>query len=557
MTVRNTHFLNINAGVPYPVDERATQIDHNGERLPTDLLVDCSLRWPESLGEVAFISAVAALPGLLTILFQSASSAIAIEGFKPLAVLTLPRSLVQVGRVYRVEAQTAGVDGWLVFGARALDTPYEGRFFLPAQSFLAPRAARPYPADALTGFGTLDAAQPLRGVVRLRAQEPLLLAKEQRVIGGQPRTCLVLRLTDAETADGFSPPVALQRAAGNASASNFLLFAGPCGGRPESGSCGDFPPIEFVNEVPPDCDGKLTLEFRGCAEIAALQGSCGASVSCGAGLTDICLPARLPDESGSLPSELSSLPPLSPPPQEPPEPPGPRPPESASLVLGTLPYLDCFGGGQFANFVTREGSWEGMRIPSHSPLCPAEPPESASLSSEPLDPYWALTSTTAALPAVTTWNGFDPTTLSRRVTTEVEILVGPNGAQHNGGLVVHYRLLPASGVYAYYLVDIDYENQQFAVRRYAGRSFGVVAAASVPGILLDRWYRITVEIRPGTRIDQAIVQARLQGIDLTAVDATLGPLTISDYGIGMGGKFGFGTRRSTAGFRMFMDESLE
>jgi hypothetical protein len=300
MPIRNVHWVDENESRDYPVDEAASRVADDGKRLRTSVIADLSLRWPLTLGDFAFVSAVAVTDALVTVTIQAAPTANAAGDFAPLAVVTVRRP-VQVGKPYALVPQAAGVGGWIAFGSGAEDAPYAARFSSPAQSRVTPRAARAYrppPVESVRAAGS-DAA--LTGVVTLKADPPLVIEKAEREIEGVLRDVILLRLSDDAGVEGFPVPAAAALITGYKTPSNFLAFAGPCAGRPESGTCGTPQPIEFVNAVGPDCDGRITIEFRGCAVLTEVAGA-GAGLDCAKPLDDACLPAALPTSAGLLPA---------------------------------------------------------------------------------------------------------------------------------------------------------------------------------------------------------------------------------------------------------------
>jgi hypothetical protein len=552
MAIRNLHWYTQNEGIAYPVDEAATAVDDNGRRLPSHVLADMQLRWPLTLGRYAFLSALSVTPSLVTLTIQAADD-LDIPGHVPLAVVSVPQP-VEDGRVHALWPQVAGTAGWVVFGAGTRDVPYQGRFATPRQSRLAARAARPYRPLPVTSAQVAHAADRLTGVVTLRALAPLLLRKEEREIAGVLRDCIVLRLADTAGADGLPVPPEAANIPGHLREKNtFREFAGPCAGRPESGTCGQPEPVEFINAVTPDCDGTITLEFRGCAVVGKIDGPCGIVIDCGLGLADACLPPHLPDDTGRLPSEYDPIP-LHPPASPPPLPPPPA--ESESLRhLGALPYRDCFLDGNARDFETRSGLWQMVADASPDPVCPelaaSQSFSSSSSSSLPLSGH-SLGSATAAMRNVIVWNGFDDSTAGRRLQADVKMVPGPTGARHNAALVLNHRPHPLdNGRDFYYQVEIDYDDQQFLVSRFNGTSFVRVAPVIVPGLVLDHWYRLAATVVPGPGPGRHTITAQLTSV--TSPGSTDVSLTVevNDYGPS-NGRNGFGANRALARFSNFL-----
>ena len=304
MAVRNLGWYNRGEATAYPIDEAASSSDDAGQRLPADIITDLNLRWPSTEGLCAFVTAVSVTDTLVTLTIQSAELPSSSGGATALAAVSVRRP-VDIGRMYQLKPQADGVGGWVVFGRGANGVKYSGRFSTPAQSRLVPRAARSYRPFPVASLSVRDAAVALTGIVRLRAREPLQIVKEQREIEGVVRDCIVVRLIDNASTDFPVPSTAISLLGGQ-TPSVFQQFSGPCAGRPESDTCGDPQPIEYINAVGPDCNGVLTLEFAGCAQVTQIMSICGLAVDCQFGLTDACLPAQLPNSAGLLPSEYQA-----------------------------------------------------------------------------------------------------------------------------------------------------------------------------------------------------------------------------------------------------------
>lgn len=556
MAVRNAHWYNQNEGRAYPVDDAATCDDDRGRRLPPDLLADLNLRWPATLGRYAFVTAVANTAALVTVTIQAADSPDAVSGFVPLAVVSA-RKPVQPGRMVALKPQAPGVAGWVAFGSGVDGEAYAGRFSTPAQSRLTPRAARAYRPLPVQSVQARNAADRLTGVVTLRASEPLTIAKEERFLDGALRDCIVVRLVDSEGAEGFPVPPDAADITGYKASSIFQQFAGPCSGRPESNTCGCPNPIEFINAVAPDCDGKLTLEFRGCTQLAEVTGVPGIAVSCEFGLVDACLPVQLPTSEGLLPSEYEPTN-IPVPPDVPPSPPPPGTSDTAVPDVN-LPYVACFIGG-VTDLGTAVGRWVFSGANSPTAVCaqvtesfPVSESLSASASvslstSVVVVEDGSYRSATAASRCVALFD-VDVTTAYRKATTEVMLTQGPTGAKRNAHLVVNYRPHTSIvGQSVYFVAEVDYDTQTFRLLRFNGTTFTTIAPASVttPGIQLDKWYRVSAECLPAAPAGDVTITIRLESISDPGIDVTLAA-TVSNYQPSSG-KFGIGTNRAISNF---------
>lgn len=282
--IRNQNFYDLNAGRAYPLDDRATRTGDGGERLPNAALVDLNLRFPAALGEYAFLSSLAVTPTLVTATFLAGPDPAAPPAaFAPLAAVTARRPAA--GRPVALDALHEGVGGWVVFGPA--EEPFSGRFSTPAQGLLLPRCARPYRPLPVRSVRKAGAGAGLTGVVALKGGGDIEIVSAERVVDGAARRVVVVRL------NSFS-----------AGRNVFDLYKGPCGGRPETDTCGR-PGVEFFNTVAPDCDGNIRLTFTGETVAVPYAGSSeGLVLTHPLGLTEACTrDDRLPDRTGRLPNE--------------------------------------------------------------------------------------------------------------------------------------------------------------------------------------------------------------------------------------------------------------
>ena len=283
--VRDPDWYTANSRRPWPLDETASLLDDAQQVFPENLLVDLSLRFPARYGPRAYLGAFYSGPAAVSLLILGET------GYTPLAAFQASRAGLETGRLLPLTPLVAGVGGWVVLGEGTLPgTLHNFRFREPSQSRLLPQTARPYAATPVLSLGKLGAEVGLTGLVKLSAGNDIELVQETLTIDGRDRTAVVINLRNTQTDT--------QR--------NLLsLYAGPCGGRPESRTCPGPQPIEAINTVIPDCCGTIFLEFRGCASVSRVQNdSRGVIVDCGLSLADACVtPARLPDASGRLPNE--------------------------------------------------------------------------------------------------------------------------------------------------------------------------------------------------------------------------------------------------------------
>jgi len=518
----NHHWYNQNELRSYPIDDSATCTADDGSFLPSNIIADLTLKFPESLGRYPFVSSVTVTPLLVSITFQVASSLDGDPGFSPLAVVTVTQPVTE-GQHIAVEAMYPGVGGWIVFGS-GVQSSYGGRFSTPRQSFLAPRAARPYRDFPIQSISKLSNFTPLTGIVLLKGLAPIEIAGESRDIDGVERDVIVFRLVQPAGQENV-----------------FEQFAGPCGVRPESQNCGDPAPIEFIGNVGPACDGHIVIEITGCGELARLVDTCGVVIDCDQSLADACAASRLPDETGRLPNEYTDLCDFV---ESESSSSSPSPSESmsssssgSSISLSCdLPHSDVFSDSEAEDFEVVQGEFV-VTITEDDVFYSTEGPLGAASRNIAL---WQC----------------DVLTTERIVTARMLMLAGPSGARHNGGVVLNYRphnTIPTR--VEYYLAEIDYEALVFRLMRFNGTSFATLTSASISNLKIGDKYEIQVEITNGPSVGQVSITSILTGVTEPSISATLGPVVTNTY-LPDDGLFGLHANRAHARFDSFAVEVL-
>lgn len=304
---RNLAWYALNAARAYPLDEAATLLSDAGKLVPSDILVDCKLTFPVSKARYAYLGAMSVTENAVTLTFvgstiparqptceeeESAGELV------PLAAVSLPKAGLSAYRHYAVTPLLDGVGGWVVFGNGVFNRKAEsavyftGKFSTVYQSMLTPRSASPYRDPAVTGVGRTGDSTKLRGLVLLKTGPDLEIVGETLTIDGVQRHAAVFQLTS-------TTPVGEGR-------NVFNIYRGPCSGRPESDTC-DGQPIEQINAASPDCCGRISLNFIGCARLTPTADNHGLIIDCGIGLSDVCAgPDALPAADGTLPNERLS-----------------------------------------------------------------------------------------------------------------------------------------------------------------------------------------------------------------------------------------------------------
>lgn len=564
MAIRNNHWYNLNEQRYYPLDDVASAMSDQGQLLPSALIADLRLRWPVELGKYAFISAVSITTHLVTVLIEATDTLDNSTGSTLIAGITLPRADLTLGRTYSLQSFHAGAGGFITIGNDQLP-PYSGRFSSPNQALLTPRAARPSRRPPVRSLGIENAATALTGLVNLVAVPPLKITRATRVINGvETDNVLVFSL--------FQTAIEIANT-GGVIQSVFSEFAGPCGKRVGSRTCGDPQPIEAINGVQADCDGIITLDFRGCATVGRNVVDCGVVVDCELGLSQSCDPPYLPNlQTGELPSET---PPTIIRPPLPPQPPV-NPPFSISESVNTvlsLPYCDTFDDA-VANGFSPIGTAAWGFVADDSPgedFCCKGPPESevdeCSVSSisesgnlvppiEIVCSYGTVDSSAQSVTNISLWT-LDVQTLFRTYTTDIKIVSGLTGSLKNAGILINYRLL--SGTLVNYLVALlDIDNSTFGIYFFNGLNLIPLGQATVPDARINDWYRIRLTAIPNPiNLTSVALTATLIGITDPTITATINSSLPSNLWVEDSGVAGLYARRSKSYFSFWrVDEVI-
>lgn len=505
MPTINEHWYSANNTRLYPVDDSATAVDDDDELMPTDIVVDAAIRFPETYGTRAAISTLTVTKNVVSVTIVGVTES---NAFSPLAIFTLKQP-VQQGKAYPVQAQVPGVGGWIVFGSGVKDGNYRGRFSAAEQGLLAAKAARAYRPLPVESVRSINNQQALTGLVSLRASEPMEIVAETVEIDDILRQAVMFRLVDTAGVTSSTATTSTQQE------SVFSRFSGPCGGRPESYTCPEPTPVEFINSVYPDCNGRITLDFRGCARLTAIEDMHGAIIECQASLTDVCPDPFLPNSAGLLPSEYTAV-----------DLPIPittttsttLPPGESASAFDLLPYCECFDASTSPDWIVEAGSFGfvGDDSPAESDFCPA----GANVS------YSSLSASGYNLAV---WDGGDVLNIDRTTIADIKLVAGPAGAKHNGGILLNYRPHQSiAGQFVWFAVVLDYDAQEVKLIRFNGVAPVTLVSVSTPGVTLDAWYRVTVTVKPGTGGGTDIT-VTVQGITNPLFSATFGPFTAGNY----------------------------
>lgn len=517
MTIGN-NFYNLNSTRGYPLDDLATGISEAGEHLPDGLIVDICLRFPDTLGHFAFLSAVHVSDRIVSVAISAADS-LSDNTLRPIATVALAQPVAE-GRPYQLVSGLAGVGGWIVFGK--LDTVrFAGAFSTAQQGLLLSQPARSYHNFPISWASKILDESKLQGVVKLIAGRDLEIVRDKRTILGESRDAIVFRLTG-------DPNVVLPR------------YVGPCGVRPESNNCLK-PSIEAINEVVPDDDGNIQIAFP---DLSVLNLPHGLLLSTALSLPAIC-PTPIvdgnPDEnfcesfisddsvSHSLPSGgggdgggdggggISS-----------------EPGSSSDVLTPGYPKCVRFYSNLTPPFTTQAGSWLMQNFDEFNYVrCAAYPDEFSTqrrMYTSPLN--YSIQQNIA------TFN--DPEYL-QNVNINLQTVVRTNTLEDaNMGLVLDYRRI--GGLDNFTAVYFDFKRKQLAIQRMAA-GIWLTPVAAMTGLLLVRnhWYNLDVRIKSSTTPGRVDITASYN--DLTSPPPGGGAnvvqvLSMPGYGFNNGG-YGF------------------
>jgi len=530
MPIRNQNWYDLQATRRYPLDERSTGVDDAGKSIHDDILVDCHIRFPVTLGQYLFVQGITVSPGLVTLVFGAAAS---LTDAAPvtIAAVSLPRSTPQNVN-HPITPLADGVAGWVALG-HGLDEEFVGRYSSPIQTLISQRCARPYRPLPIPSLGKLDLSTSLQGIVTFLSQPPVTTTyipktSEQALrVNSTPVNAIVFKLEDE--VQGANP---------------LRTLLGPCNQRPESGTCPK-PPIETINGLTPDCAGNINITFDGftpavfenCGGVDVLADT-GLSEACAGGdgnderraPQDNCVPGTESIDDATWYDPTTQLPG----PDLPPDVVSSEslPDDSVIGTCATLPVCVNFADGAATEFVVRDGLFVFDSVVGAPSLCA----DASSLSVGEDDAHYVYTAANIVGRNLALFkNCASDWALSKTVGVELQITV--SGLRRNGGLVLNY-LRGNSGLGSptrYLVATIDADTAQLKLLRFNGSAFVNEYSAPFQAIV-DTWYRLTAT---------PVLVGSAVAITLTAeaVDGSVVPLsvslTVANYGdpVGQAGVF--------------------
>ena len=243
MAVVYREWLNSNEARSYPVSDTASLVTSDGKRLPDDIIVDCNIWVPSTLGNVIYIGAVTVSSSIASVVFVCRNTTTGID--TPVAAISAVKPF-KIFQNYQLESLVDGVKGWVMLG-HGVNNPTQLSFSDYTSTMLVSRVVRTYVPRPVTSIAKKGVYPRLTGVVNLEGVSGLVTVQEGvRHINGSRETVLLIGL------DMTSNPV-----------NTLLNYSGPCSGRPASGTCSKTPLTE-INGVSPDpVTGNISLIFTG------------------------------------------------------------------------------------------------------------------------------------------------------------------------------------------------------------------------------------------------------------------------------------------------------
>lgn len=519
MSIRNHNWYNLQSTRRYPLDDTSTGDDDLGGTLRDDILVDCNIRFPSTLGRFLYIQAITVSPGLVTVVFGVGRQYRSRDNAS-VAAVSLARP-VTPNINYSVSALVPGVAGWITFGP-GIETNFSARYSTPQQSLIAPRCGRMYSALPIQTIGKLNIRDTLQGIVNLTVTQPLAARYEDDAgpvvtvrgeVAGTAKRAIVVGLDQSLITDTYNP---------------LKIFAGPCSQRPESNTC-EQTPIESINGIQPDCAGNIELVFDNlAAELfdnpakapfncggmdvltdISLQASCASIPDPKKEFTDICCANEV--QEGRIQDEFCW--------------PDPTPDLIIEDVVNpSQPCVEfpiCLNScDATAHFSITAGSFL-------STLTAAPPPNATGrISAEDLAERYVLAATPSAASVAVLKNCATDWAANKRVRTTLKLTA--LGVEKNGGVLLNYKSTSIRGrlIKNYVAVVVEAQSGKIKVLRFNGDVF-IEEHTAAFNAKPDVWYDLSVI--PIMTSDTAAV------LNITLVDRQSGvtgsaTATVAEYG---------------------------
>lgn len=538
MPIRNQNWYNLQATRRYPLDDKSTGVDNAGAFIRDDILVDCHIRFPNTLGTYLYVQGITVSENLVTILFGTANTLTSTDN-ATIAAVSLPKP-VTANVHYNITPLIDGVSGWIVLSA-GVATNFVGRYDTAAQTYIGLRNARPYQPLPIPSLGKINLATALSGLVKLTARNPVTaeyideteLPEDQRLPKYDPVTqttsygpIKAIRFSTQTPSIVFNP---------------LTYFLGSCGQRPESGTCPKRP-VERINGIQPDCaTGNINIVADGGLSIRMFEECGGADITTNFGLAEACQePPRnvdrgqdkCPCESPNDKSDEWCWPPFDP---------------SLDIVCEennepcpALPICVSFSPCHVTLFETVSGAFNVDEAAAPAVCCPEN-------SSAGLSTHGVYASTGSGGTNISLYRGC-ASDWAFNHTIAVEVKPRATSSRKNGGLIANYMRVTEGGRCRtkYIAVLVDETLNELQIYRYTGTTLVKEAAIQFAGGSPDRWYRITATASGNG--GSTTINTTLSAIGSGTIAAL--STTVSDYEA-IDGRAGLFSNGSAAYFNKF------
>jgi hypothetical protein len=532
MAIRNQNWYNLQATRRYPLDDRSTGDDDNGVTLHDDIIVDCNVRFPSTLGQHLYVQALTVSPGIVTLLLGVGQQLFSRDGIT-VATISLPLPIT-TNRNYSVTALVPGIAGWVAFGA-GINTPFTARFTTPAQSLISPRCGQMYAALPIQTIAKLGLRSTLSGIIELTTTAPLT-AKYEKTIAGVP-AIVPLSGETFEIINAIT--IGIDQNLITPTFNPLKDFLGPCAQRPESKTCEQVP-IESINGVRPDCNGNIDIIFDGvdarlfndCGGIdfvsgISLQQSCQNIPDPRKEFIDICCEA---DRNSEGTIDEFCWPDVT-----------PDIIATEDLTYPCVEFPICFNScDATAYFNSVSGAF--LATITNAPELNA----SGRITASSLSQHYVLTSTPSLASIALLKNCATDWAANKTIRTVLKL--SNLGVEKNGGVVLNYRTRSVGGriIRNYVAVVIEAQSSQIRVLRFSDDTF--IEEHAIPFTAkIDTWYELRV-----TPIMSGSTTAALNIVatDMLTGTTTTGTATVAEYGTPTGG-IGLFAQRSYTHFNSF------
>jgi hypothetical protein len=244
MAVLFSAWYNQNEQRQYPIHEEASVLSDSGVALPDNCIVDANIWIPETAGTFVYLSSFVVTDHIVSATFMACDSDPLLPGAGNdviVASIAVIKPATQY-RNYDLSAHYPGVSGHITFGC-GIDNNVDLRFSSSASAVFVRKTSRHYEDLPIQSISKEHGTE-LTGVVMLKSGNDIYIRAGSRVLNGAAEDVILIGL---DTRDSYSV---------------YQKYLSACDGRPESDSCGKAP-LQYLNMVPPDCAGNITVEFFG------------------------------------------------------------------------------------------------------------------------------------------------------------------------------------------------------------------------------------------------------------------------------------------------------